>query len=342
MCSSDLNLVVASKNYNNDKKNICEKIFSKGEILPLKKKLDAYKTSRLLKKGEDSTLDIEIVEGESEIPDRNDFVCRLGIRGKDLPHDLPENTPVELTVECSDAREITVSAYIPLIDMTLNARITDKADVIDVKKLSGELDEQQERIDTIGDRLGEKDQNEIKELTNAISQGIESQDPSTVRKAEKAIKDLKTIIDNTEKEHEFSILQQQFESAMEKLKTANNEYSEEFDKEKINVQIEILSDEGNRAIENRNKTLLLSVIDKIETLENNILSSNIDYCAFRLERIIKLGQEEGWSDTNSAEYWISKGLLAIKEKDLNQITHCFVKLIELLPEKSDEGRAGLW
>ena len=72
-----ISVVVASRDYDiNQLVNVCDKVLEKGTILPSKRDLDIYKTSRKLKKGEDSTLDIDIVEGESEIPDRNTFLCK--------------------------------------------------------------------------------------------------------------------------------------------------------------------------------------------------------------------------------------------------------------------------
>ena len=143
-----ISVVIASRDYSSNQTiNTCDNIFEKGSILPLKKSLDVYKTSRKLKKGEDASLDIKIVEGESEIPDRNTFLCECGIRGKELPHDLPAGTPVELTVEMNESRELVVTAYIPLLDMTINARSTVKDEVVDVQGMSGELELQRCRAE---------------------------------------------------------------------------------------------------------------------------------------------------------------------------------------------------
>ena len=90
------------------------------------------------------------MEGESKIPDRNTFVCKLGINGKDLPYDLPQGTPVDLTVEYNESREVVVNAYVPLIDMTLNARKTYKDERLDTEVILREFEVQKSRIhDTV-------------------------------------------------------------------------------------------------------------------------------------------------------------------------------------------------
>ncbi|HZC23660.1 MAG TPA: Hsp70 family protein, partial [Candidatus Binatia bacterium] len=104
--------------------DVFERLIEKGSVLPTKK-TEKYKTARALKKAQsDNPLWIRVGEGESETPDRNAFVCELGIKGTDLPRDLPAGTDVELSVEINEIRELSVTAYIPLVDLTLNARST--------------------------------------------------------------------------------------------------------------------------------------------------------------------------------------------------------------------------
>src|SRR6185437_5129147 len=107
---------------------------------------EKYKTARALKKAQnDNPLWIRVGEGESDIPDRNTFVCELGIKGSDLPRDLPEGTEVELTVEINEIRELSVTAYVPMIDLTLNARSTFIDEFVQIDELEEELDAQIER-----------------------------------------------------------------------------------------------------------------------------------------------------------------------------------------------------
>ncbi len=61
--------------------DVFERLIEKGAVLPAKK-TEKYKTARALKKAQkDNPLWIRVGEGESEIPDRNAFVCELGIQG---------------------------------------------------------------------------------------------------------------------------------------------------------------------------------------------------------------------------------------------------------------------
>ena len=146
-----IGIVLAQKDLKNNFKlsNVREIIFEKGSALPLKHS-GSYKTVRKLKKNDDENpLKIRIDEGESKIPDRNTFVCELGISGSDLPYDLPEKTEVEITIELNESRELNVTSYISLIDLTINARSTVRDEIVDVEILETELNTQTEKAISI-------------------------------------------------------------------------------------------------------------------------------------------------------------------------------------------------
>jgi molecular chaperone DnaK len=149
-----VSVIIAQKDYaRNVSFNVCEKVFDKGSMLPNKRVLNDYKTSRKLKKGEENELGIVVVEGESDMPDRNGFLCKVGINGKDLPHDLPEGTPVELTVVVNESREVFITAYIQLIDLTVNARSTSHDETIELKNIEEDLETQKERAKVASENL---------------------------------------------------------------------------------------------------------------------------------------------------------------------------------------------
>jgi hypothetical protein len=88
-----------------------DKVFERGMILPLEKTL-IYHTSRELKNGDtDNALPIRISEGESKKPDRNQLICEVILKGKDIPYSLPEGTSVELTVKIDISGTCSLSAY---------------------------------------------------------------------------------------------------------------------------------------------------------------------------------------------------------------------------------------
>jgi len=340
-----ISVVVASKDAQSNKMmDVCDRIFEKGSTLPLKKTLDVYKTSRILKKGEDSSLDIDIVEGESEIPDRNTYVCKLGIKGKDLPYDLPEGTPVELTVNYNESREVIVTAYVPLIDMTLNARKTEKDEVLDAETISVELEAQRRRAKTTTEDVSIDEHKKIDDMISSVEHGIANADTDEdeKRKSNKQLKDLKILLDKIDEEKATPKLIKEFNGRVNSLQEIIQDYASVEDKDVLTKQLENLKSEGENAIKAENKVLLIRINEQLDSLESRVLFSNFDYCVQYFRYIISRGEDGKFSSDKEAQYYITKGSKAIQDQDIDELKRCIVELTNLLPaNEHPDTHAGL-
>ncbi|MEO6077492.1 MAG: Hsp70 family protein, partial [Candidatus Andersenbacteria bacterium] len=241
--------VLHRDNVQNVVMNICELVFDKGSILPIKKSLNDYKTSRILRKGEEGELDITLVEGESEIPDRNTYLCKLGINGKDLPHDLPEGTPLELSVEMNESREVDVIAYIPLIDLTVKARSTAQDENLEVKTIEYDLKIQTERAQSVSETSTAEEKNKLNNTINAVTSSLRNAhvDEDEKRKANKQLKDLKMALDRLEKEKEMPQLLKEFEETTESTQSIITELGDDKDKVQHEEHLAKMKEEGEKA-----------------------------------------------------------------------------------------------
>ena len=313
--------------------DICENILEKGSILPLKKTLDVYKTSKILKKGEDSSLFITIVEGESEIPDRNSFVCELGIPGRDLPHDLPEGTPVELTIEYNKSREVFVTAYVPLIDMTLNARRTEKDEEIDINTISSELESQRHRAKEATENSTDDESRKINDIVDSIENGIQSTDVDDQRKSEKQLKDLKILLDKNDKEKASSKLVDDYNSRIENVKKTIQDYATPENLEEMTKHFENIKSDGDLAIKSEDKLMIIRINEQLDNLESKILFSNPNYCIDYFKYIVSQGENGKFTNEQEAKYCISKGIAAIDAEDIDELKKWTFELSNLLPSK---------
>jgi len=335
-----ISVVVASRDYSMNKtNNTCDKIFEKGSILPLKKTLDVYKTSRKLKKGEDASLDIEIREGESEIPDRNDFLCKCGIPGKDLPHDLPAATPIELTIEMNESRELLVTANIPLIDMTVNARVTMKDEAVDVQEMSGDLELQRRRAESTSEDCSIEERKKIADTLQSVSEGIKnsSNDEDEKRKANKQLKDLKIILDNIEVDKAMPQLIREYNQRVIDLNKIINEYADPKEKDDLNKQLENIQIEGKKAIKEENKTLIIRINEQLEDLRSRAIFSNPNTWVQHFREIIDNGN---FINEKEAQYYISKGVRAIETGDVDELKRC-TRQLHLLLSQEDQNKIKL-
>ncbi len=335
-----ISIVVASRDFQaNQIVNTCDKIFEKGSMLPLKKTLDVYKTSRKLKKGEDASLDIDVVEGESEIPDRNTYLCKLGVKGKDLPHDLPAGTPVELTVEMNESRELMVSAYIPLIDMTLNARYTMKDEAVDVDEMSEDLEIQRRRAESTLEECSTEERKKISDNLESVSEGIKNAktDEDEKRKANKQLKDLKIILDKVEEDKAMPQLVKEYNQRIKDLIEIIEEYADPKEKNDLNKQLENIQADSKKAIKDEDKTLMIRINEQLEELRIRAINSNPSTWVHHFKQIVDNGN---FINEKEAQYYTSKGVRAIETGDVDELKRC-VRQLSLLLSEEDQDKINL-
>ena len=330
-------IVVVQKDYTrNVAINFCDSVFDKGSMLPIKKVLTDYKTSRKLKRGEDNELDIVVVEGESEMPDRNGFLCKVGINGKDLPHDLPEGTPVELTVTVNESREVFITAYIPLIDLTVNARSTSHDETIELKNIEQDLETQKERAKVASENLSPDERQKIDNNIQSAQTSVRnaSVDEDEKMKANKQIKDIKIALDKIEKEKEMPQLVKEFKDGIQDTQAIINDYADEKDKTINNDQLSKLKDEGEKAIANNDKSLLIRINEQIKELSSKAVFSNPATWVHQFKKITE-GKPD-FINEKEAKYYIEKGKRAIELGDVDEIKRCVHNLQLLLPSDVQE------
>ena len=330
-------IVVVQKDYTrNVAVNFCDSVFDKGSMLPIKKVLTDYKTSRKLKRGEENELDIVVVEGESEMPDRNGFLCKVGINGKDLPHDLPEGTPVELTVSVNESREVFITAYIPLIDLTVNARSTSHDETIELKNIEQDLETQKERAKVASENLSPDERQKIDNNIQSAQTSVRnaSVDEDEKMKANKQIKDIKIALDKIEKEKEMPQLVKEFKDGIQDTQAIINDYADEKDKTINNDQLSKLKDEGEKAISSNDKSLLIRINEQIKELSSKAVFSNPATWVHQFKKITE-GKPD-FINEKEAKYYIEKGKRAIELNDVDEIKRCVHNLQLLLPSDVQE------
>jgi len=329
-------VVVKKDHIRNIALNVCERVFDKGSILPIKKVLTDYKTSRKLVKGTDNKLDITLVEGESEIPDRNTYLCELGINGKDLPHDLPEGTPLELTAEINESREVSVTAYIPLIDLTLKARSTSQDEAVEVKSIEYDLKIQSERAQAVSENCSTEEKNKLNHTINAVAGSLKSAhiDEDEKRKAHKQLKDLKMAIDKLEKEKEMPQLVKEFKEKTEDTQKIIAELGDDKDKVKHEEQLAKMKEEGEKAITDNDKELLIRVIEQIRELAGKALFSNPATWVYQYHQLTDGSKK--FINEKEAGYYTEKGRRAIELGDVDELKRCVHNLLLLLPSDEQE------
>jgi molecular chaperone DnaK len=295
--------------------DVFERLIERGSVLPAKK-TEKYKTARALKKAQDDNpLWIRVGEGESEIPDRNAFVCELGIKGNDLPRDLPAGTDVELSVEINEIRELSVTAYIPLVDLTLNARSTFVDELIKVDDVEQELDAQIERARSMSSNYTDGQMEKVVNAVNSASTSLQNAhiDEDEKRKAVKQVRDLKQILDEAQQATEMPQLSKDFDEGIKSVTEIIAEIPDADDRNKQSLQLAEIKTEGEKAIRDTDKILLVGVNDRLRDLAGRAMFS---HPATWVHHFRTLVNEGNFSSPREAAYFIERGQQAIEKNDI--------------------------
>lgn len=312
--------------------DVFERLIEKGSILPARK-TEKYKTVRALAKTQsDNRLWIRVGEGESDIPDRNAFVCELGIKGSDLPRDLPEGTEVELTVAINEIRELSVTAYIPSIDLTLNARSTFIDEFIKIDEVEKELDTQIERARSMSSNYTDSQMGQIVAALESVSTSLQNArtDEDEKRKAVKQVRDLKQILDEAQHTTEMPRLTKEFNEGINSVTEIVAEVPDVDDRNKQSLQLAEIRSEGEKAIRANDRTLLMGVNDRLRDLGGRALFSHPASWVHHFRVLINEGN---FSNPREAAHFIEQGQQAIEEDDIEALKRSCRMLNALRPMK---------
>lgn len=123
-----------------------EPVFEKNDVLPLKKTVVKQMT-RTIARGSAERLTINIVEGpRTAMPAANQPIGFISISGEDLTRDLVRGSDVEITLEMSESRDLTINAYLMMTDQEFENVFEPSVRKVNVSRLKDEFQALTEKI----------------------------------------------------------------------------------------------------------------------------------------------------------------------------------------------------
>lgn len=115
-----------------------EVIFEKNALLPLKKNITKT-LSRTISKGSNDALLINVLEGSRYAsPQSNLPIGIIAIKGTDLSADLIKGCDIDLSFEISESRDVTITAYISMIDKEYRHVFSPAVRTVNIARLTEE------------------------------------------------------------------------------------------------------------------------------------------------------------------------------------------------------------
>jgi len=305
--------------------------FEKNEMLP-REKTRTYKTLKPLIKGDKiNCLPISVYEGEEKIPDRNCRICELELTGENIPFDVAQGDDVEITIKVNESRELSAEAYIPLINMSFNARATIYDEILDTNVMNKELVKETERVKEVDHLCSYEEREHISDSIQEIKASIKTSenDEDEKSKTNIKIKKLKSDIDKLQQNKKTDVLKQEYQELVAEI---NNMINATKDQEKMieyKKRFESLKEEGFKAIETDNKIMLTRINEQLDGLLRSIVCSD-DFTWLIWLRDLEM--KTNYTDMAQAQYYINRAKEAVQNRDMNEVRNCVSNLFGLLPE----------
>ncbi|OGL27051.1 hypothetical protein A3C39_00690 [Candidatus Saccharibacteria bacterium RIFCSPHIGHO2_02_FULL_46_12] len=338
-----IGVVYAKRGFDNDFqfKEACDLYFDKDSKLPLKD-TRSYKTAWKLHKNQDNSLPIKIYEGESSNPEHNDVISTLHIKGDELPYDLPEGTDVDITIMVDESRAVKIEAYIPSIDKTLDVRADRYAQPVDTKKLAVDLETQRSRLKKVASGIPEDEQSKLENQIDSLETNIKNSENDTDdrQKAERDMRELKSDLEKIEQDRSIPQLSDDFHEKLQYLRGVLDAVDDQIERTRIADVLSSIEAEGERAIADKDKELLVRLNEQLQGLIMAILMEDPALWVGWLNNI--KARKDELTNKTVAEHLIAKADEAVANGDVQSLKQHVRELIELLPDDTeDEIRQGM-
>lgn len=325
-----------------------EFFFSKNSILPLKAKKRFHTMADVKAGSAENGLPICIYEGESFITNRNTLVCHLAIIGKSLIKDLKRGSPVDITIEINESRELSVRAYLPDADITLNARKTLYFNATKIEETKKDFLGQVSRSESL---LHNKEKSSevdfIRNLIRSIQATIErpGNDSDQERKAEKQVKDLMIALDQMEAKTKYNTNVSEFWIQCEKLTNYLEDCQPVENEGEYKTIYNTLRKEGISAIEKQDAVWLEHIIQKLAQLYDRCQLSDPRILSQCIQQMIQEAQEKEEPHSSLPEL-IIKAQNALDNSDIGEMQKVVFSLHEITKEETKLElkfiKSGIW
>lgn len=311
-------------------------VFLKNTFLPQKKTVMRYMNKTVLKDSDDKAV-LNILEGPHiNIPQANNSIGFLEIRGTSLPADIYKGDELEIKIEMSPSREIKASVYFTRINKEYSGVYNGTDTSLSVEKFKDEIGllndsleiEIKEAIDReeyeTADKL-DKLKKRVDELVK-ISDKMPDDDSTDTRHKEIVKKRiLAQEIDNATKNKRVELLKIEYDKDKEwcqKIVTDNGNDHDHKMFNDITVREQIF-------LKATNPAKVKEAIDDLNSLGFNILWRTPDWLEAKFNRLIEKPQL--FNDQSHAKSLMEAGHLAITNKNYDRLKQINFDLIDLLP-----------
>jgi len=306
----------------------CDTYFQRSSI-PALEETKTYKTITEIKKGERVILPIEIFEGDSDVPESNDIVTRIEINGEELPYNLPKNSEVEIRITLDESRQLEVEVYLPLVDITMNARVDMFRKEVETDVLQQTLEDEENKFEEIRQNISKDEEERLSNKIEAAKTLLNNNnDTDSKQKVDKELKEIQSELHDLTESTKFSRLIEEYNKAISECRDSINKILDNSVKTKFQASINTLQAEAKSAINNSDENSLKRVIDITKELNFDAMRETPDfwigmYFYLNMNRHL-------FSDQNAANSLLNKATAALNKYDIEELKDILIELFGLI------------
>ena len=319
-----------------------EVIFERNAILPIRKSITKT-LSRTIVKGSDDQLLINVLEGSRYAsPPSNLPIGIVSIAGKDLASDLIKGADVDLTFEISESRDITVTAYISMIDAEFSQVFNPSVRSVNTTRIAEEAD----YLYRVGRRqldnlLAKEKYEESAILQQAMDdlvvlqrklRGLSADDVTDVKyQLDDQKRKLAQVVDAAERGDRILEMKEEYFEKKQSYEFMLDQSNDAILKKKFDA----ISQEENEWINQCSAQFLRIKIAEMDRLIWNMRKRDLGYLT-SLYLYYAMKPDNAYSDVKMIKVLKSRGDEALERKNPDEILSVIYRMYDLLIDKNND------
>lgn len=308
--------------------NTCDVYFKRSSI-PSLDETKTFKTISEIKKGEKVILPILIYEGDSEVPDYNEIITRIEISGEDLPYNLPKGSDIDIRLYLDESRQLYVEVYIPLVDITLDARVDTFRKDIEIKDLEKSLKDEEKVLKSIESNISSEEKHKISNKIESTKSLLKNNsDTDSRQKADKELREIQSELHKLTSSTQLSRIIESYELSLSQCRDAVNDISKNDVKGQFQASINTLQAEAKDAINKSNEDALKRVIDILDELKMSALRESPKFWVGML--LYFDSNRHIFTNQTTANSLLSKAMKSLESNDIDGLKDSLQELTSLI------------
>jgi molecular chaperone DnaK len=321
---------------------VLELIFEKNTILPARKTITKT-AQRTIRRGTDDQLIINVLEGSRYATPRSNLpIGMIVLKGSDLERDIVRGSDIDLTIEISESRDVSINAYISMLEKDIKEVFNPTARHCNLLRLREEIQYLQRLATRKQDEFTQLESYELASQVNRISNELQQMDDRLSRLTEDDMSDekyqaeemkrrLAAQLDETGRDLELRMLREEY---ME-VKNGTKYYVDQSGNADLLRRFEDITRNEVELLANGSRLAIRRKQDELNRLSWDIRRRDISYMTALYLYYANLPDEE-YNNVSQVHKLRQQGEQALTRRNVDELLSLVSQLYELKKVKNEE------